>query len=386
MLERKNCRYNNELLLIKEKLYFKGLLVIKNLFEYPDGENLKFAIKKVYLFGVILVWKHSVSMQEIIAMRMKGLSRKPNEYSLDCSHYMLQNMAKDINEDREIISKLRSLCEGLDSKSIECVNRIVARLKISYLCKDKKFYDLTKQELDELTKINQEFYSNIILFGGGGGAVFFYNGYFLPINGFEVSVFWHKHSLEVLETLDKIAKKDIVDVGGYIGDSAVLLQEYTECNIYSFEAISSNYQLMLETIKLNNAQKVIPIKKALGCKNEKVKIYNNASGSTMAFELEGRNFEEVEVITLDDFVRENRLEIGFIKVDIEGFEMEFLKGALETIKTQKPTMLISIYHQASDFFGIKPFLESLNLGYTFKIHKPIDWSVSGETVLFCEVL
>ena len=186
--------------------------------------------------------------------------------------------------------------------------------------------------------------------------------------------------------MDKIAKKDIVDVGGYIGDSAVLLQEYTECNINSFEAISSNYQLMLETIKLNNAQKVIPIKKALGCKNEKVKIYNNASGSTMAFELEGRNFEEVEVITLDDFVRENRLEIGFIKVDIEGFEMEFLKGALETIKTQKPTMLISIYHQASDFFGIKPFLESLNLGYTFKIHKPIDWSVSGETVLFCEVL
>ncbi|WP_297680252.1 hypothetical protein [Helicobacter sp.] len=49
-------------------------------------------------------------------------------------------------------------------------------------------------------------------------------------------------------------------------------------------------------------------------------------------------------------------------------------------------MLVSIYHQASDFFGIKPFLEDLNLGYTFKAYKPIDGSVSGETCLFCEVV
>ncbi|MDE7235739.1 hypothetical protein [Helicobacter japonicus] len=49
-------------------------------------------------------------------------------------------------------------------------------------------------------------------------------------------------------------------------------------------------------------------------------------------------------------------------------------------------MLVSIYHQGSDFFGIKPFLEELNFGYTFRIHKPIDESVSEETCLFCEVI
>lgn len=65
--------------------------------------------------------------------------------------------------------------------------------------------------------------------------------------------------------------------------------------------------------------------------------------------------------------------------------MPFLQGALETIKTQKPAMLLSIYHQASDFFGIKPFLEDLGLEYKFKVYKPIDGSVSGETCLFCEV-
>lgn len=85
-------------------------------------------------------------------------------------------------------------------------------------------------------------------------------------------------------------------------------------------------------------------------------------------------------------MRENKIEVGFIKVDIEGFEMEFLKGAKETICTQKPAMLLSIYHQGSDYFGIKPLIESWNLGYTFKIHKGVDLSITGETALFCEVL
>lgn len=66
--------------------------------------------------------------------------------------------------------------------------------------------------------------------------------------------------------------------------------------------------------------------------------------------------------------------------------MEFLKGAKETICTQKPTMLLSIYHQASDYFGIKPLIESWNLGYKFKIHQSIDYAIPVETALFCEVL
>ena len=96
--------------------------------------------------------------------------------------------------------------------------------------------------------------------------------------------------------------------------------------------------------------------------------------------------ELVEITTLDEFVRENKIEVGFIKVDVEGFEMEFLKGAKETICTQKPAMLLSIYHQASDYFGIKPLIESWNLGYKFKIHQGIDYSIPVETALFCEVL
>lgn len=58
---------------------------------------------------------------------------------------------------------------------------------------------------------------------------------------------------------------------------------------------------------------------------------------------------EVNQITLDEYVDSENIEIGLIKVDIEGAERNFLKGAKKTICEQKPILLISIYHSAEDF-------------------------------------
>lgn len=141
---------------------------------------------------------------------------------------------------------------------------------------------------------------------------------------------------------------------------------------------------MLETIKQNNATRIVPVCKGIGDKHSKALISLNSGGSSMKWG--GENYEEIEIITLDSYVKANKIEVGFIKVDIEGFEQEFLKGAMETIKSQKPAMLISIYHSVSDFFDIKPLLESWNLGYRFRIGKPIDHDTLMECALFCEVV
>lgn len=281
----------------------------------------------------------------------------------------------------DIESKIQRLCANLDKQSIKRINTILARLKILCLCRDKKWCKLTAQEEYVLEQLEKEFYPNIVAFENS----YFYNGYFLPINHFEASVFWHNHGLENIRHWERIAHKNIIDVGGFIGDSAIILQKYTTQKVYSFEAINENYDLMLKTLNLNNAQRIVPIKKALGASFERIKIAKYGAGSSAVVIYNNTDFEEVEVITLDSFVKEHKLQVGFIKVDIEGFEMPFLQGALHTIKTQKPAMLVSIYHQASDFFDIKPFLEDLDLGYTFRVYKPIDGSVSGETCLFCEV-
>lgn len=193
-------------------------------------------------------------------------------------------------------------------------------------------------------------------------------------------------------TLDKIQDKDIIDVGGFIGDSAIIFErEFTRKKVHSFEATKTNYNLMLKTLELNNSKRIIPINKGLGAKEESLEISVMGSGSTMNESVAkwygATKIEQAEIITLDSYVEKHNIEVGFIKVDIEGFEQEFLKGAMETIKTQKPAMLISIYHNADDFFNIKPLIESWDLGYRFKIHRATDGvSFSVETALYCEVV
>ena len=69
---------------------------------------------------------------------------------------------------------------------------------------------------------------------------------------------------------------------------------------------------------------------------------------------------------------------------MEGFEQQVLHGAQQTIQTQRPTLLISIYHNADDFFSIKPWIENLNLGYRFKLFKPTNTAILAGLLLIAE--
>jgi len=55
--------------------------------------------------------------------------------------------------------------------------------------------------------------------------------------------------------------------------------------------------------------------------------------------------EKIKILTLDSFVKEKKLEkIDFIKIDVEGYEIEVLKGSIETIKKFRPILGISLHN------------------------------------------
>ena len=303
--------------------------------------------------------------------------------SLNVGFYDVQTaLAKDIVANEQVDAKILNLCKGLDTKSIDTITRIISRLRTTHLCRRESYDLLTEEEYQELDRIRREFYPQIQQLSP---TLYVYRGLFLPTDFFEISVLWHEHSLDELEssTLAKMKHKDIIDVGACVGDSALVFQKYTDKHIYAFEPTNENYTFLLQTIQLNNATRIIPINKALGASASKGQISVYGGSSSLIFDNHTTS-HDVEIITLDSFVRERNIQVGFIKVDIEGFEQEFLKGAKQTITEQKPAMLISIYHQASDFFEIKPMIESWNLGYRFKVVKATDLSLSDEIVLFCE--
>lgn len=314
---------------------------------------------------------------------------------LICLNFMAKFLKyDDYDWDGEFFSNdYRNLVSGLDEKSIETVRRSINIYKFYSVLQRKKrvkpddvryLGHLLRPSQEEIAVINKEFYSQIYWLENG---TYRYKKYILPLNHFESSVFYYRHCIDEFKNQDRFKYKDIIDVGGYIGDSAVVFSDYTERNVHTFEASRKNFELLKITLELNQCKNVIPVMYALGDNSSKT-LYLVESGSCTQTAVNNNSIaydnNSVECITLDDYVEENNLEVGLIKVDIEGFEQTFLKGAEKTIKNQKPSLLISIYHSPDDYLHIKPIIESWNLGYKFRIICPKENRLL-ETLLVAEV-
>ena len=276
-----------------------------------------------------------------------------------------------------------NLTRGLDDKSKQVVVRILARIDV--IANAKGPVDIfTREEKDELRSQKEYTGSNIVKISDNCYCM---GEYMLPANKFLPSVFSDRMCISQFRNIAATSNKHIIDVGAFIGDSAIIFSKLTSKNVHCFEPMSENYNLLERTISLNGLSNVISIKSAVGNINGKQSFafIGSGLGSRLATHPD-ETTEEVPVVTLDSYVQENNLEVGLIKVDVEGAEQMFLEGARETIFSQKPMLIISIYHNAEDFFLIKPMIESWNLGYKFKIHKPTLQSIITDTELIAEVI
>ena len=300
--------------------------------------------------------------------------------------YFFIPFREDIKNDANFYQKYLNLIKNLDKESVEIVIGILSKITNYNNIEDDIYF--SHKESKRLNDLYEEFNNKIIKINE---ELFIYDKYILPKNQFEFEAFYGKYGMDYVTNLNQVKNKNIIDAGAYIGDSAILFSDYTDKNIYSFEPFLQNYNLMLKTIELNKKNNIIPVNMALGNENKEISIYSNSDTASSGISVETKqsdinSFEnKVKMVTLDSYVKENNIEVGLIKTDLEGFEQSFLKGAIETIKEQKPVLIISIYHNYSDFFEIKPMLENLNLGYKFRIIKNRLNKVISETKLLAEV-
>ena len=67
-------------------------------------------------------------------------------------------------------------------------------------------------------------------------------------------------------------------------------------------------------------------------------------------------------------------------MDIEGSELDALKGAEHSLRRWRPKLALSLYHRPEDLFSIPLWLDSLDCGYSFFLdHYSIH---TEETVLY----
>ena len=149
----------------------------------------------------------------------------------------------------------------------------------------------------------------------------------------------------------------VIDAGSWIGDFAayasVKVRNEGGGKIFAFEPSKENFKYLEKTAQLNG--NIIPVQKGISDKKSNASLSLDTSGNTAgnsfkkSQDSDSENFDTVETISIDDFVRENNLpRVDFIKSDIEGFERNLLKGAKETLKNFAPKLALCTYHLPDD--------------------------------------
>jgi hypothetical protein len=76
----------------------------------------------------------------------------------------------------------------------------------------------------------------------------------------------------------------------------------------------------------------------------------------------------VKIITIDKFVQEHNLSIGFLKGDVEGHAAAIVTGATEMMLRDRPIFSLSSYHDFSEMYNMSIFLMDLLPNYYFEWH------------------
>ncbi len=171
-----------------------------------------------------------------------------------------------------------------------------------------------------------------------------------------------------------------VDGGAYTGDTLLTFMRLTggRCAHYhAFEPEAANAAKLKATVERRGLSGVTVHNEGLWSAPAALPfaVWHGTSASAVS----GAGGVSVRADTVDRAAP----DATFIKLDIEGAELEALKGAAGTIRRNRPKLAVCVYHRPGDLFEIPLFIKSLVPEYRFYLrqHQP----VACETVLYAVV-
>lgn len=179
--------------------------------------------------------------------------------------------------------------------------------------------------------------------------------------------FYEEQSLKKVERLFFKKSMRILDIGANIVNHAIYYASSNNVSeVICFEPVSKTYEILLKNVRINNlSNKIRAYNLGLSDETGKASVvdYNllNIGGTHITKNNNGIiNLKKIDDIDL--------ASIDFMKIDVEGFELNVLKGAIKTLIKYSPLIQIEIFKENHNL--VTNYLDSLN----YKVEYVIDHS------------
>ncbi|MFH1427814.1 MAG: FkbM family methyltransferase [Patescibacteria group bacterium] len=165
---------------------------------------------------------------------------------------------------------------------------------------------------------------------------------------------WHYYEIDQT----KVKSNDVVvDCGAAEGLFSILVANRCK-QVYAIEPLPEFVKALKLTFEKFDNVKIMPM--GLGSKEESGYITKEDINSAINFSGKG---EKINITTIDKLFYDKNIPVNYIKADLEGFELEMLKGAQQTVKKYLPKFAITTYHHHSHALWIYNYLKQINPNY-----------------------
>lgn len=202
-----------------------------------------------------------------------------------------------------------------------------------------------------------------------------------PVNdkGVERSIFYTgTYEAGVLRIFDKILKPGdkVLDVGANIGLMTLFAANRIGSNgeVHSFEPEPDTFTILSKNVLLNKKRNIRLNNVALGAEEKEGIIYPNFDvnrGASSIVKKDTTVGKPIKIVTLDQYLQQKNLsKISLIKIDIEGYELEMLKGGENLLKSEDAPIICIEYSQdvehVKEVGDVYDYLKNINNYRFFK--------------------
>lgn len=191
----------------------------------------------------------------------------------------------------------------------------------------------------------------------------------------------HEQYFPVGEIIKPERGEVFVDAGAYSGETSASYITWNPnySKIYFMEPDQTMYAIASEYVRLKGIKNIVGVNRGAYSYETEIAFENDFASGSSRIDESGTN--KIKTISIDEMLRGEK--VNFIKMDIEGAEMEALKGADKSITKYKPNLAICIYHAEDDLWKIPYYIKQKYPWYRLFIRHYTQNTV--ETVMYATV-
>ena len=178
---------------------------------------------------------------------------------------------------------------------------------------------------------------------------------------------WSYYFKDYEKPVKKFVKKKLkknsnaIDIGANLGYFSILFSSIIkQGKVYSFEPEKKNFKKLIDNIKLNNCKNILPYNIGLGNSKSQQKLYltneiNEGGHHILNSNSSNRQYQTINTEKLDNIIKDKK-KFEIVKIDVEGYELEVLKGMTNVLKKTH----FVIIEENNNFEKIDLFLNKFN--------------------------